>query len=168
MIHLKTILVPVDFSECSDAAVKYGFALANAFGATLHLLNVVQDPYTLPYAADGFVAPGRDLLAQWQAEAQRRLEASVRASFESRTVAETRIGSPCPEIVRYAAEHHIDLIVVGTHGRGALGHVFLGSVAERVVRTAPCPVLTVRHPQREFVIETPIEVVQEASALGIA
>ena len=82
MIHLKTILVPTDFSEWSDAAVKYGCALANAFGATLHLVNVVQDPYTLPYAADGFVAPGRDLLAQWQAEAQRRLEACVPAGFE--------------------------------------------------------------------------------------
>ena len=165
MITLKTILVPTDFSECSDTAVKYGSALANAFGATLHLLNVVQDPYTMPYGADGFVAPGQDLLGGWRAEAKRRLEAAVPAGFESRTVAATRVGSPWPEIVHYAIDHHVDLIVLGTHGRGAIGHVLIGSVAERVVRTAPCPVLTVRHPQREFVVDTPVDVTQETSGV---
>ena len=168
MIKLKTILVPTDFSECSDAAVKYGSELANAFGATLHLLNVVQDPYTMPYGADGFVAPAQDLLGEWRAEAKRRLEAGVPVGFESRTVTATRIGSPCPEIVRYAVGRHIDLIVLGTHGRGAIGHVLLGSVAERVVRTAPCPVLTVRHPQREFVIDTPMDVTRETSGAVIS
>jgi nucleotide-binding universal stress UspA family protein len=164
MITLKTILVPTDFSECSDAAVKYGSALATTFGATLHLLNVVQDPYTMPYGADGFVAPGQDMLGEWRAEAKRRLEAEVPAGVDSRAVIATRVGSACPEIVRYAVDRHIDLIVLGTHGRGAIGHVLLGSVAERVVRTAPCPVLTVRHPQREFVIDTPM-VTQETSGV---
>ena len=65
------------------------------------------------------------------------------------------MGSPNVEIVRYAREHQIDLIVLGTHGRGLIGHMLLGSVAERVVRTAPCPVLAVRHPQREFVADVP-------------
>jgi len=63
----------------------------------------------------------------------------------------TRVGHPFVEVVRYAREESIDLIVMGTHGRGAVGHLLLGSVAERVVRKAPCPVLTVRHPQHEFV-----------------
>jgi nucleotide-binding universal stress UspA family protein len=166
MIKLKTILVPTDFSECSDAAVKYGFALADAFGATLHLLNVVQDPYTLPYAADGFVAPGRDMLADWQAQSKQRLDTMVPVGLEQRVVVETRVGSPCAEIIRYAAGRHIDLIVLGTHGRGALGHVFLGSVAERVVRGAPCPVLTVHHPQREFVVDKRAEVTLE-STVGV-
>jgi nucleotide-binding universal stress UspA family protein len=165
MITLKTILVPTDFSECSDAAVKYGSALANAFGATLHLLNVVRDPYTMPYGADGFVAPEQDLLGEWRAEAKRRLEAGLPAGFESRTVTATRVGSACPEIVRYAIDHQIDLIVLGTHGRGAIGHVLLGSVAERVVRTAPCPVLTVRHPQREFVVDTAMDAAQEKAGV---
>lgn len=168
MIELRTILVPIDFSECSDAAVKYGSALANAFGATLHLLNVVQDPYAMPYGADGFLAPGQDLLGKWQAEAKRRVEAAIPAGLESRTVAATRVGSTCPEIVRYAVDRHIDLIVLGTHGRGAIGHMLLGSVAERVVRTAPCPVLTVRHPEREFVIDKPLEVTQPASEMGVS
>ncbi len=154
MIELKSILVPTDFSECSEAAVKYGFALAKAFGATLHLLNVVQDPYTLPWAADGFAAPIGDMLTDWEAQSKRRLAESVPAVAADRTVVQTRVGSPYSEIIRYAAQQHIELIVLGTHGRGPLGHMLLGSVAERVVRTAPCPVLTVRHPQREFVIET--------------
>ena len=61
------------------------------------------------------------------------------------------IATPYPEILRYADEHAVDLIVMGTHGRGGVTHMLLGSIAEKVVRRAPCPVLTVRHPQREFV-----------------
>jgi nucleotide-binding universal stress UspA family protein len=154
MIKLKAILVPVDFSDCSDAAVKYGYALADAFGATLHLLNVVQDPYTLPWAAEGFAAPIADLLADWEGQAKRRLAEMVPTAPAATTLIRTQVGTPPREIVRYAADHQIDLIVLGTHGRGPLGHMLLGSVAERVVRTAPCPVLTVRHPQREFVADT--------------
>jgi nucleotide-binding universal stress UspA family protein len=167
MIRLKTILVPTDFSECSEAAVKYGYALAEAFGATLHLLNVVQDPYTVPWAAEGFAAPIGDLLADWQAHAKRRLADSVPAGAP-KTVVTTQVGSPHPEIVRYATRHEIDLIVLGTHGRGPLGHMLLGSVAERVVRTAPCPVLTVRHPQHEFVAEAPVEQASDASRVATA
>jgi nucleotide-binding universal stress UspA family protein len=152
MIKVKTILVPTDFSDCSDAAVKYGYALAEAFGATIHLLNVVQDPYTMPWSADAFAAPIGDMITDWEAQARRRLVEIVPAASPAATVLKTLVGSPYSAIVRYAEQHHVDLVVVGTHGRGPLGHMLLGSVAERVVRTAPCPVLTVRHPQREFVI----------------
>ena len=168
MIRLKTILVPTDFSECSEAAVKYGFALANAFGATAHLLNVVQDPYTLPWAADAFAAPVGDMLTDWEAQAKRRLVESVPDASASPTVLTTRVGSPATEIVRYAAQHRIDLIVLGTHGRGPLGHILLGSVAERVVRTAPCPVLTVRHPQAEFVTETVVDPTAQVLSVPVA
>jgi nucleotide-binding universal stress UspA family protein len=163
MIRLKTILVPTDFSECSDAALRYGYALAEAFGATLHLLNVVQHPYSMPWAADGFTPIG-DLLADWEAQAKARLAENVPAGA-AKTVVTTQVGSPHPEIVRYARDHGIDLIVLGTHGRGPLGHMLLGSVAERVVRTAPCPVLTVRHPQHEFVADAPV--VQAAEAFRV-
>jgi nucleotide-binding universal stress UspA family protein len=165
MIKLKTILVPVDFSDCSDAAVKYGYALSEAFGATLHLLNVVQDPYTLPWAAEGFAAPIADLLADWEGQAKRRLAETVPTAAAATTVLKTQVGSPHREIVRYATEHQVDLIVLGTHGRGPLGHMLLGSVAERVVRTAPCPVLTVRHPQREFVADPHPEPALDAAQL---
>jgi nucleotide-binding universal stress UspA family protein len=168
MIKLTNILVPVDFSDCSDAAVKYGYALADAFGATLHLLNVVQDPYTLPWAAEGFAAPIGDLLADWEAQAKRRLAETVPTTATARTVVKTHVGSPSREIVAYAVRQRIDLIVLGTHGRGPIGHMLLGSVAERVVRTAPCPVLTVRHPQREFVADAPTEHAFDAAAIVAA
>ena len=168
MIRLKTILVPTDFSECSNAAVRYGCALAEAFGATLHLLNVVQDPYTMPWATEGFGAPLGDLLADWEAQARQRLVESVPTAGAAKTVVKTQVGSPHREIVRYAAQHEIDLIVLGTHGRGPLGHMLLGSVAERVVRTAPCPVLTVRQPQHEFVAEAPVVQAADASRVVTA
>ena len=154
MIRLKTILVPTDFSECSEAAVKYGLALAEAFGASVHVLSVVENPYTLPWATEGLSAPIGEMLSDWEVQAKRRLAETVPATGP-RTILATCVGSPNVEIVRYAREHQIDLIVLGTHGRGLIGHMLLGSVAERVVRTAPCPVLVVRHPQREFVADVP-------------
>jgi nucleotide-binding universal stress UspA family protein len=70
--------------------------------------------------------------------------------------------APAPTIVAYAREHAIDLIVMGTHGRGAVAHLLMGSVAERVVRTAPCPVLTVHHPEHEFVVPDTLVSVHKA------
>ena len=72
------------------------------------------------------------------------------------------VASPYAEILLYAGEHDIDLIVMGTHGRGAVAHLIMGSVAERVVRTAPCPVLTVRHPDHEFVLPDALVAVAKA------
>ena len=161
MIALKTILVPTDFSECSNAAVKYGFALAENVGASVHLFNVVQDPYLLPWAAESFTVSIPDTLEEWERGAKRQLTECVPVGTAVKTLAATRVGSPDREIARYAAENRIDLIVLGTHGRGALGHMLLGSVAERVVRTAPCAVLTVRHPQREFIAAEQTDVAQD-------
>ena len=151
MINLKNILVPSDFSECSDAAVRYGVALAKAFNARLHLMHVVQDPYTQPWAAEAFPAGISDLLRDWQEQALKRLQSCVPEADRDRVVATCAIATPFSEIMRYAQKEGIDLIVLGTHGRGPMAHMLLGSVAEKVVRRAPCPVLTVRHPQHEFV-----------------
>ena len=151
MITLKNVLVPTDFSECSDAAVRYGLALANAFGAKLHLLHVIQDPYTQPWGAEALPMAIGDLVTEWQEQAITRLNAIVPPTERDRVVTSCTIASPYSEILRYAREQKIDLIVLGTHGRGPVAHMLLGSVAEKVVRRAPCPVLTVRHPQHEFV-----------------
>ncbi len=168
MIKVKTILVPTDFSDCSDAAIRYGYALAERFGATIHLLNVVQDPYGMPWAADAFAAPIGNMLTDWEAQAKRRLVDTVPAASPAPSVLKTLVGSPYSAIVSYAEQHHVDLIVLGTHGRGPLGHMLLGSVAERVVRTAPCPVLTVRHPQREFVTERTMDARHETVEVPLA
>lgn len=146
MLTIKRILVPTDFSECSDAALAYGRGMAQTFGATLHLLHVVQDPYTQPWAAEAFPAPLGDLLAQWQAQARVRLSELLPEGQRENVMVAVEVGSPFQEILRYANEQGMDLIVIGTHGRGPIGHMLLGSVAEKIVRRAPCPVLTVRHP----------------------
>jgi nucleotide-binding universal stress UspA family protein len=153
MIALRKILVPTDFSACSDAAVRYARALGQAFDAELHLLHVVQDPYTQPWAAEAFPAPLGEMLEQWQQQARARLATLVPENEKARSRMATVVGAPFYEIVRYAEEQQVDLIVIGTHGRGPIGHMLLGSVAEKVVRKSPCPVLTVRQPQHDFVTE---------------
>lgn len=136
-------------------AVTYGRVLAEAFGARLHLLHVVPEAMALPWAAATDGASLGDIQQQWEKEAAGRLQAAAPADLKTadRVTLVTRAGDPVTEIIGYATDHEVDLVVLGTHGRGFVAHVFLGSVAERVVRLAPCPVLTVRHPQHEFVTE---------------
>ena len=126
-----------------------------SFNATLHVVHVVGDASNLAYGADGYVATLPDL--------QLEIEDAARAQLDDLLVDRDqpplpirrtllRSNAPAAVIVDYAGREDIGLIVTGTHGRGAVAHALLGSVAERVVRTAPCPVLTVRHPEREFIV----------------
>lgn len=154
MIALTHVLVPTDFSETSSVALRYGKALAHAFGATLHVVHVVQEPFAQPWAVEAYGFSLATLQEDWVREARTRLEQTLTPEERAKYRAEllTVLGHPVVEILKYAEEHPIDLIVIGTHGRGPLGHMVMGSTAERVVRKAPCPVLTVRHPEREFVV----------------
>jgi nucleotide-binding universal stress UspA family protein len=151
MITLERILVPSDFSEYSDQALRYGLELARKFGATLYLLHVVTDPATQAFAGDVFTTPPAEVLDQWVVEAEQRLTAVVPDRDRARVRVRAVVGSPYSEILQFAEEEEIDLVVMGTHGRGGVSHFLLGSIAERVVRRSPCPVLTVRHPQHGFV-----------------
>lgn len=152
-VKLKRILVPLDFSSFSDAALEYARALAESFGAELHLIHVLEDP--APYARK---TESLAMVAQLREEMQRDAEAQIAAAMKSHEAGDVRLrhsiawGEPFVNIVRYARDNQIDLIVMGTHGRGAVEHMLLGSVAEKVLRKAPCPVLTVRDPQQEFVL----------------
>jgi nucleotide-binding universal stress UspA family protein len=153
MIDLRRILVPTDFSKHSHNALQYAVAFADKFGSELHLLHVVQDlalflPDTV--AVSPVAAPPVDQLTAAVREALLRV---IRDNgLERLTVCpEVREGTPFYEIIRCAKEKDVDLIVMGTHGRSGLAHVLLGSVSEKVVRKAPCPVLTVRHPEHEFI-----------------
>lgn len=148
MIQIKRILVPVDFSEYSAKAVTYGLELTKKFGSELHLLHVVE---LIPIVFhEGAVYLSNDL-----AELIKAAEAELAKVAQDETVdivRQTVDGHPLVQILRHAKEHEIDLIVIGTHGRTGLAHLFLGSVAENVVRKAPCPVLTVHNPEHEFVL----------------
>jgi nucleotide-binding universal stress UspA family protein len=152
MIDLHRILVPTDFSKHSDNALAYAAAFAEKFHAELYLLHVVQDlSVFVPEAA--IAVPSMPPVEQLTAAVRETLERVIEKNKLRRfTVhAEVREGSPFYEIIRFAKEQEIDLIILGTHGRSGLAHVLLGSVAEKVVRKSPCPVLTVRHPEHEFV-----------------
>lgn len=153
MIDLKKILVPTDFSEHGRHALTYGVELAGKFGAELHMLHVLQDLVAMvPEPGMAFPMPG-DYLKDLREGSERALgELADKIVPEGITaVKEVREGPPFLEVIRYAKENEIDLIVMGTHGRSGLAHALLGSVAEKVVRKAPCPVLTVRDPEHEFV-----------------
>lgn len=163
MINLKTILVPSDFSECSDAALRYGLELARRFDAELHLLHVVQDPATQPWAAEGLSLPLFEVVDRWQAEARQRLANAVPVADAHRVTVLVTLATPYQEILRYAGENAMDLIVMGTHGRGGVSHLLLGSIAEKMVRHAPCPVLTVRYPQHGFLETAPVAVTASAT-----
>jgi nucleotide-binding universal stress UspA family protein len=153
MIILKNVLVATDFSEPSAVALTYGRDLARSYGAGLHVLHVTES-ILIRFSIEAPIAYLPELQIQIEAAARRRLDALVsdedKATLNAKGVVITSAGT-AEAIVQYANDHRIDLIIMGTHGRRALAHALMGSVAERVVRTAPCPVLTVRHPEREFV-----------------
>jgi len=155
MIKLDRILVPTDFSDYSSPALKYGCAIAARFDSELHLLHVVPDPAMLVPEAAAFSV--ESMQAQTDAlkqEAQNSLTSLPADGWSDGKpiVREVRIGAAFLEIIDYAREKDIDLIVIGTHGRSGLMHVLMGSVAERIVRKAPCPVLTVKPEGHQFVM----------------
>jgi nucleotide-binding universal stress UspA family protein len=153
MIALKRILVATDFSEAADAALAYGRSLARSSGATLHVLHVTDDVY-IRLGGDTYAAVLPELQKDVEKEARERLARLLIDNDPNPLLTVPVVitaDATAHAIVDYAARADIDLIIVGTHGRTALTHFLMGSVAERVVRMARCPVLTVRHPEHDFV-----------------
>lgn len=147
--HLRRILVPVDFSDCSRKALDYAMSLARQFRSELLLLHVVQPYVPVPE----LTAVDTELVLNRMMDAARKELARWRASLEEEVAVESqlRVGRPEVEIERTILERNIDLAVLSTHGRTGLKHALLGSTAERVVRHAKCPVLVVREHERDFV-----------------
>ena len=149
MISIRHILVPTDFSDPADAALEYARALAEEFRSRLHIFHVVPEPYVYPWGTEISTLPLADLLAQSEALSNTRLAELIPKDQapEGGLTTSTAIGTPVDRILDYIKDSGIDLVVMGTHGRGPVGHLLLGSVAERVVRRSPVPVLTVKgHP----------------------
>ena len=180
-VEIKRICVPTDFSEPADHALRYGLTLARSMHAQLHLLHVLEDLHRFVTHPDfaGHSETVVDYFLKLEEEAGAREDLSGEAdqivhdflrslehgveeqmeahsSFEKPAEVEViravRYGRPVGQICRYARKHNIDLVVMGSHGRTGMSHFLTGSVAERVVRGAPCPVLVVRGQQREFVV----------------
>ena len=150
MIALNQLLLPVDFSEPALEATHYALELAERFSATLHLLHVIEDPAVYLPMFESYPLPSREEFEQY---AQTRLDNWIPEDDADRCPIERHWvhGTPFVQILRFAKDRNIDLIVVGTHGSGVMRHLLLGSVAEKVVRKAACPVLTVRPGGHQFV-----------------
>ena len=159
------ILVATDFSAASDAALAFARTLASRFGASLHLLHILEDPYvTGAFAPEVYAPPPAGLRESWLRSAEATMAMLVTeadtAAFNITT--DVVFGPIAHTIVERASQIGADLIVMGTHGRGGVAHLLMGSVAERVVRTAGCPVLTVHHPEHEFVLPDALVAVERA------
>jgi universal stress protein A len=144
-MEIRRILAPTDFSELSKQGLQSALELAEAFGAKLLLLYVVEPP---PYPVEGIVPShlGATLLDDLERQATNDLAQMLSETQASNMDVARRVvvGIPYRKIVDVAEEEKIDLIVMTTHGRTGLSHLVMGSVAEKIVRTAPCPVLTIR------------------------
>ena len=154
MINLKRILVPTDFSESARHAFTYGCSFAREYKAELLLLHVVEN-LTVGYASDLFPVPMAEVFDEISGYARAEL-AKLGAQAKEKGVGARELvvqGKPSAEIVRVAREETADMIVLGTHGKGMLDKALFGSTAERVIRRAPCPVLTVGLSEHEFVEE---------------
>ena len=152
MSTIRTILVPIDFSAASDRALAYARTLAEPFGATLHLLHVFENPF----AAGAFM----DMDTPVPDDYVERLEAQTKVSLEKlltddertagRAIVAARMGPAAEVILEYVRDHGaIDLIVIATSGRGRVARLMMGSVVDRIVRSAPCPVVTLHPHDRE-------------------
>ena len=148
MSQVTRILVPTDFSAASDLATDYAIDMAFRYGASIHFVYVFEDLYLAGFP-DGYVDLS-GVRKQQEEDAQTRLAVLLGKCAAARLDVSTDIltGHPAAMIVAEASTTGADIIVMGTHGRTGFAHMFLGSVAERVVRTAPCPVLTVRENAR--------------------
>lgn len=146
----KKILCPLDFSEFTDEIVNYAVNIAGKYGAELHFLHIVPNlNYFTPY--ESFLTP-ENLIA-----IEKNIEAEVDKDFEKiikkvdmPVKKIVKNGAPFVEIIDYVKAESIDLVIMGTHGRSGIEHILIGSVAEKVVRKSPCPVLTIRPRNKEF------------------
>jgi universal stress protein A len=145
-LAFRKILVPTDFSETAETALYYAVQLARQFEGVLHVLHVCENPMQLagwPLLASGPAPEVGEEAAALRAQLKTLLESEDASRVK--TEVHVILGQPTGQAIsRYAAQHEFELIVMGTHGRGPFTHALMGSVAEKVVRSAPCPVLTRR------------------------
>lgn len=154
-IEIKDILYPTDFSELAQCALPYACRFAECFGSQLHCLHVIDEAYQY-WSAMGPESvpvgpPPEDLLELGRTRME-KYRAEHLGGLTSEPKTNVLMGRPFAEIIGYAREHDVGLIVMATHGRGAIAHALVGSTTEKVVRKAPCPVLTVRAGEHEFVM----------------
>ncbi|MCF6148562.1 MAG: universal stress protein [Candidatus Kuenenia sp.] len=153
MITVKKILFPTDFSPCAKHALTYALSLATLFKAKLYIIHVIPK-MNIPISAGGVMYPTLKIYKDMEENAKKKMHHLIPKRFLDQIEVENIIvrGTPYVEITKNAKKYNIDIITIATHGRTGISHTLIGSVAEKVVRKAPCPVLTIKHPEHEFVI----------------
>jgi nucleotide-binding universal stress UspA family protein len=148
-VEIKTILVPYDFSDYSEHAFQWALGLAEIWRAKVVVIHAAPLSSHLTYPESGYLADLTRMEEKVLAEAEQRLREFAAKKGAGPVTVETRavLGDPFWEVCKAAEREAVDLIVMGSHGRTGLAHVLLGSVAERVLRHAPCPVLIARRPR---------------------
>ncbi len=147
----KKILVPLDFSDYTEEIMKVAVQIAEKFGSAIHLLHVIPNmDYFTPYesflSAENLVNIQRDI----EREVGKDMEVVAKNIKDISVTKAVHTGVAFLEIIDYVRTENIELVVMGTHGRGGLEHILIGSVAEKVVRKSPCPVLTIRPASKKF------------------
>jgi nucleotide-binding universal stress UspA family protein len=149
--NIKKVLVPIDFSDYSKSALKYAVNFAKSFNAEIILVYVVEPVIYPPDFSMGQIAMP-SINAEWddraKDELQKLAKSDITGSENVKTIIKT--GKPFVEIIETAKEENVDLIIIATHGHSGVEHILFGSTAEKVVRKAPCPVLTLREPIKGF------------------
>lgn len=155
MIRLTKVLLTTDFSEHSLCALPYARSFAEEYGAELHCLHVVDDSYQYWMTMSGEGLPIGPSVQDVVAGAEQQMKTFADAHLADcpvPVVCKVVPGRPFIEIIHYARDNAIDLIVIATHGHSALKQVLMGGTADKVVHKAPCPVLCIRQPGHEFVM----------------
>ena len=141
-LAFRTVVVATDFSDPSQLALEYARVFAKRFGANLRLVHAVHLPAVMSAEVPLPVVQAQS--ARAVADAEQALTETLAGLSETEVIGQVLIGPPADRIVQYATDHDADLIVMGTSGRRGVAHFFMGSVAEQVLREAPCPVFTVK------------------------
>jgi nucleotide-binding universal stress UspA family protein len=148
---IKKVLVPIDFSDYSKSALKYATDFAQNFNAEMFLVYVVEPVIYPPDFSMGQIAIP-SVNAEWDIKAKEELDKLAASEIPDTVKVQTIIktGKPFLEIIETAADEDVDIIIIATHGHSGMEHILFGSTAEKVVRKAPCPVLTLREPIKGF------------------
>lgn len=153
-LKIKKVLVPIDFSDYSKSALRYAITFAKQFNAELILIYVVEPIIYPPDFSMGQIAIPT-VNTEWDERAREELNKlaknEIPAELKSKTIIKT--GKPFVEIIDTASEEDVDIIIIATHGHSGVEHILFGSTAEKVVRKAPCPVLTLREPVKGFLFK---------------
>jgi nucleotide-binding universal stress UspA family protein len=148
---INKVLVPIDFSDYSKSSLKYAVNFAQHFNASLILVYVVEPVIYPPDFSMGQIAiptPGLEMDKRASEELDKLAEQDIPSGLKVKKIIKT--GKPFVEIIETAAEEDVDIIIIATHGHTGVEHILFGSTAEKVVRKAPCPVLTLREPAKGF------------------